>query len=69
MSSQQISGVLILLVGMVALSVSLGTAWVLARYTRARRIESAWFIITVSAVLFLLGVALSWFGVSMLVGG
>jgi hypothetical protein len=69
MSTQQISGVLLLLVGMVALSASLGTAWVLSRSSRAGRIESAWFITLVSVVLFLLGVALCWFGVSALVEG
>ena len=48
---------------------SLGTAWALFRFSRAGRSESAWFLITVSAMLFLLGVALCWFGVSMLVEG
>jgi hypothetical protein len=54
---------------MVALAASLGTAWMLSRSSRAGRIESAWFIIPVSVVQFLLGVALCWFGVSMLVEG
>jgi hypothetical protein len=69
MSSQQISSVLLLLVGMVALAASLGTAWALSRSSRARRIDSAWFIIAMSVVLFLLGVALCWFGISTLVEG
>jgi len=68
-SSQQISSVLLLLVGLVALMASLGTAWALSRFSRAGRSESAWFLITVSALLFLLGVALCWFGVSTLLEG
>src|SRR5262245_26436307 len=61
MSSQQISSVLLLLVGLVALMTSLGTAWALSRFVRAGRSESAWLLTTVSAMVFLLGVALSWF--------
>jgi hypothetical protein len=61
--------VLLLLVGLVALVASLGTAWALSRSSRAGRSDSAWFLITVSVVLFLLGVALCWFGVSTLVEG
>jgi len=69
MSSQQLSSVLLLLVGLVALAASLGIAWLLSRSARTGRIQSAWFLITVSVVLFLLGVALCWFGVSTLVEG
>jgi hypothetical protein len=54
---------------MVALAASLGTAWALSRSSRARRNESAWFIIAMSVVLCLLGVALCWFGISTLVEG
>jgi hypothetical protein len=69
MSAQQISGVLLLLVGLVALVASLGTGWALSRSSRSGRSESAWFLITVSGALILLGVALCWFGVSTLVEG
>jgi Co/Zn/Cd efflux system component len=69
MSSQQISSVVLLLVGLLALVASLGTAWALSRSSRGCRIESAWFLIAVSVVLFLLGVALCWFGLSTLVEG
>jgi Co/Zn/Cd efflux system component len=69
MSSQQISSELLLLVGLVALVASLGIAWALSRSARAGRSESAWFLIVVRVLLFLLGVALCWFGVSTFVEG
>src|SRR5215831_9881701 len=56
-SSQQISSVLLLLVGLVALPASLGTAWAFSRSARAGRSESAWLLIAVSVMLFLLRVA------------
>jgi hypothetical protein len=69
MSSRQISSVLFLLVGLIALVASLGSAWALSRSSRAARSESAWFLITASVALFFIGVALCWFGVSTLVEG
>jgi hypothetical protein len=58
---------LLLLVGLLALVGSLGTAWALSRSSRAGRSDSAWLLLTISVLLFFLGVALCWFGVSMLV--
>jgi hypothetical protein len=46
---------------------SLGIAWALSRSSRAGRVQSAWLLICVSVLLFLLGVTLCWFGVSTLV--
>jgi hypothetical protein len=69
MSSQQISSVVLLLVGLVALVASLGTAWALSRSSREGRVQSPWLLIGSSVLLFLIGVALCWFGVSALVEG
>ncbi len=69
MSSQQLSSVLLLLLGLAALAASLGIAWLLSRSSRTGRIESAWFPTIASIVQFLLAVALCWFGVSTLVEG
>jgi hypothetical protein len=69
MSDQQMTGVVLLLVGLAVLLVSVGVAWTLARLSRAGRVESTWLITAVSFALFLVGVAICWFGVSALVGG
>jgi hypothetical protein len=69
MSGQQVTGLALLLVGVAVLIVSIGIAWTQARLSRAGRVESSWFITTVSLVLFLAGVAICWFGVSALVEG
>jgi hypothetical protein len=68
MSDQQVTGVVLLLVGLAVLIVSVGVAWTLARLSRAGRVESTWLITAVSFALFLVGVAICWFGVSALVG-
>jgi hypothetical protein len=68
MSDQQMTGLVVVLLGVAALIISAGTAWTLARVTRTRGVESAWFIIVVSIALFFAGVALCYFGVSSLMG-
>jgi hypothetical protein len=43
-------------------------AWTLSRLSRAGRVDSTWFITTVSFALFVVGTVLCWFGVSNLIG-
>jgi hypothetical protein len=69
MSAQQTTGLVILLVGIGALSVSVAVAWILARLTRDGRVDGIGFISAVSLVLFLVGTALCWFGVSNIIEG
>jgi steroid 5-alpha reductase family enzyme len=69
MSAQQTTGLVTLLVGIAALLVSVGVAWILSRLTRAGRVDGTWFITVVSLLLFLAGTALCWFGVSAIVEG
>jgi hypothetical protein len=69
MSNQQLTGVVVLLLGSAALIISAGVAWALARITRTRRVEGISFITVVSCLLFLVGVVLCWFGVSAIVEG
>jgi hypothetical protein len=69
MSDQQTTGLILLLVGLAALIVSAGVAWTLSRLSRTQRVESAWLITVVSFALFLVGIALCWFGVSALLEG
>ena len=69
MSAQQISGVVILLIGVAALIVSVGVAWTLSRISRTRRVDGAGFITGVAFALFLVGIILCYFGVSNLVEG
>jgi hypothetical protein len=69
MSDRQVYGLTLLLLGFAVLIVSVGVAWMLARRSRAGRVESTWLITTVSFVLFVVGVALCWFGVSAIVEG
>ena len=68
MSDQQMTGVVVLSLGVAALIVSIGVAWTLSRLSRAGRVDSTWFITTVSFALFVVGIVLCWFGVSNLVG-
>ncbi|HEY7021848.1 MAG TPA: hypothetical protein VH349_12075 [Ktedonobacterales bacterium] len=68
MSDQQMTGVVILLLGVAALIVSAGVAWTVSRITRTRRVEGISFITLVAFLLFLVGVVLCYFGVSALVG-
>jgi hypothetical protein len=69
MSVEQSTGVVLLLGGLAALSVSVGVVWILSRLTRDGRVEGTWFISVVSLLLFLVGIALCWFGVSAIVEG
>jgi uncharacterized membrane protein len=69
MSEQQTQGVALFLVGVALLIVSVGIAWALSQSTRARRVESAWLITVVSVLLFVVGVALCYGGVSAIVEG
>jgi len=68
MSDQQMTGVVVLSLGVAALIVSIGVAWTLSRLSRAGRVESTWFITFVSFALFVIGIVLCWFGVSNLIG-
>jgi steroid 5-alpha reductase family enzyme len=69
MSVEQTTGLVLLLVGLAALSVSVGVAWILSRLTRDGRVDGIWFISAVSLLLFLVGIALCWFGVSNIIEG
>jgi hypothetical protein len=69
MSDQQLQGLVLFLLGIAALIISVGVAWVLARITRRTRVESMWLVSGLSFLLFVVGVALCWFGVSALLGG
>jgi hypothetical protein len=69
MSSQQMTGVVTLLLGVDALIISAGVAWTVSRVTRTRQVEGISFITVVSFFLFVVGIVLCWFGVSTLVEG
>jgi hypothetical protein len=69
MSDHQTYGVALFLVGVTVLILSVGIAWALSRISRARRVESAWFVTAVSFALFVVGVVLCWFGVSAFMEG
>jgi hypothetical protein len=69
MSVEQTTGLALLFVGLAALSVSVGVAWILSRLTRDGRVDGTWFISVVSLLLFLVGIALCWFGVSNIIEG
>jgi hypothetical protein len=69
MSVEQVTGMVLLLVGLAALSVSVGAAWILSRLARDGRVDGIWFVSVVSLLLFLVGIALCWFGVSGIVEG
>jgi hypothetical protein len=69
MSTQQITGVVVFLLGVAALIVSAGVAWTVARISRRRQIEGISFITLVAFLLFLAGVVLCYFGVTNLVEG
>jgi hypothetical protein len=68
-SNQQITGVVVLLLGVAALIISAGVAWILSRLSRMRGVEGATFITVVSFLLFVVGIVLCWFGVSAIVEG
>ena len=68
-SDQQMTGMVVLSLGVAALIISAGVAWTLSRITRTRQVEGISFITVVSLLLFLVGIVLCWFGVSALVEG
>jgi hypothetical protein len=69
MSDQQMTGMVVLSLGVAALIISAGVAWTLSRITLTRQVEGISFITVVSLLLFLVGIVLCWFGVSVLVEG
>jgi hypothetical protein len=69
MSSQQMTGVMVLLLGVAALIISAGVALTVSRITRTRQVEGISFITVVSFLLFIVGIVLCWFGISTLVDG
>jgi hypothetical protein len=69
MSSQQITGLVVFLLGAAALIISAGIAWMLSRITRTRQVEGISFITIVTFLLFLVGIVLCYFGVSSIVEG
>jgi hypothetical protein len=69
MSNQQMTGVVVLLLGVAALIVSAGVAWTVSRISRRRQVEGISFITLVAFLLFLVGVVLCYFGITNLVEG
>jgi hypothetical protein len=69
MNTQQITGVVVFLLGVAALIVSAGVAWTVAHITRRRQIDGISFITLVAFLLFLGGIVLCYFGVTNLVEG
>jgi uncharacterized membrane protein len=69
MTSQQINGLALSLVGVAALILSVGIAWSLSRVSRTRPVEGSGMISVVSILLFLAGVVACYFGVSAIVEG
>ena len=69
MSSQQMTGVVVLLLGVAALIVSAGVAWMRSRLSRAGSVEGSSFILVVAVLLVLVGIALCYFGISTIMEG
>jgi hypothetical protein len=69
LSSQQMHGVTLFLLGIAALILSAGVAWAFSRVTRTRLVVHPWVITFMSFALFVAGVVLCWFGVSSVVEG
>ena len=68
-TSQQITGIILLVIGIAALTVSVGSAWILSRLAQDGRDKGNWLIAVASLLLFLVGIALCWFGVSTVIEG
>ena len=64
MSDHQMFGLELLAAGFVVLIVSVATAWMQARQSRAGRVEGAGRFTAMSFLLFLIGAVLCWFGIS-----
>jgi hypothetical protein len=69
MSDQQMTSMVVFLLGVAALIVSAGVAWTLSRIARTRQVDGVGFITAVCFLLFLVGIVLCWFGISALVEG
>ncbi len=69
MNNQQMTGMVLLPLGVAALIISVGVAWMLARLSRMRRVEGAAFITVMSFLLFAVGVVLCYFGVTSIIEG
>ena len=69
MNQQLVTGLVVFLLGVAALIVSIGVVWILSRLALDGRVDGTWFIAVVSLLLFLVGIALCWFGVSAIVEG
>jgi hypothetical protein len=69
MSDQQMTGVVVFLLGVDALIISAGVAWMLSRLVRERRVEGTSFSTAVSLLFFVVGIVLCYFGVSAMVEG
>jgi hypothetical protein len=69
MSSQQTNGVVVLLLGIAALSSSGGAAWLMSRLSRTGPVEGGWLLSTAGVVLLLVGLVLTYFGVLAIVEG
>ena len=69
MSKQQVTGVTFSLLGVAALILSIGLAWMLARISHVRRVNGAGVLSVASVLLFILGVVACWLVVSSLVEG
>jgi hypothetical protein len=69
MSSQQMTGMVVLLLGVAALIVFMGAAWTLSSITRTRPVEGISFITEVIFLLLLVGLVLCNFGICTLMEG
>jgi hypothetical protein len=67
MSNQQMTGVVVFLLGVATLIISAGVAWMLSRLSRTRRVEGTSLITGVSFLFFVVGIVLCYFGVSSMV--
>ena len=68
-SSQQTTGVVVLLLGIAALGSSAGTAWLMSRLWRTGPVEGGWLLSTAGVILLLVGLVLCYFGVLAIVEG
>jgi hypothetical protein len=69
MSSQQVTGVVVLLLGVAALIISAGVAWMRSRMLRSGSLEGSGFILVIGVLLVLVGIALCYFGISAIIEG
>ncbi len=69
MSNQQLSGLVTLAIGVIALILSSSAAWILARASRRSEVASTWLVTLIIFILFAVGIALCYFGVSGLIEG